>query len=56
MEIAILETARGGSGGGLGYDLADVAVVTNIGSDHLGQDGIEKLRIFLGEVIGGGSG
>lgn len=45
VEIAILETARGGIlRGGLGYDLADVAVVTNIGSDHLGQDGIESLE------------
>ncbi len=45
VEVAILETARGGIlRGGLGYDLADVAVVTNIGSDHLGQDGIESLE------------
>ncbi len=45
VEIAILETARGGIlRGGLGYDLADVAVVTNIASDHLGQDGIESLE------------
>ena len=45
VEIAILETARGGIlRAGLGYDLADVAVVTNIESDHLGQDGIESLE------------
>lgn len=45
VEVAILETARGGIlRGGLGYDLADVAVVTNIGPDHLGQDGIETLE------------
>lgn len=45
VEIAILETARGGIlRGGLGYDRADVAVVTNIGPDHLGQDGIETLE------------
>lgn len=45
VEMAILETARGGIlRGGLGYDRADVAVVTNIGPDHLGQDGIETLE------------
>lgn len=45
VEVAVLETARGGIvRGGLGYDRADVAVVTNIGSDHLGQDGIETLE------------
>lgn len=43
--VAILETARGGIlRGGLGYDSADVAVVTNIASDHLGQGGIETLE------------
>jgi cyanophycin synthetase len=45
VEVAVLETARGGIlRGGLGYDRADVAVVTNIGPDHLGQDGIETLE------------
>ena len=45
VEVAVLETARGGIlRAGLGYDLADVAVVTNIASDHLGQDGIETLE------------
>lgn len=45
VEMAILETARGGIlRGGLGYDLADVAVVTNMGPDHLGQDGIETME------------
>ncbi len=44
VEVAVLETARGGIlRGGLGYDKADVAVVTNIGPDHLGQDGVETL-------------
>ncbi len=44
VEVAVLETARGGIlRAGLGYDLAGVAVVTNIASDHLGQDGIETL-------------
>jgi len=44
VDIAVLETARGGLlRRGLGYDLADVAVVTNVREDHLGQDGIETL-------------
>jgi len=41
----VLETARGGIvRAGLGYDLADVGVITNIAEDHLGQDGIETLE------------
>jgi cyanophycin synthetase len=45
VDIAVLETARGGIlRGGLGYDRADVAVVTNIAPDHLGQNGIETLE------------
>ena len=44
VEAAVLEVARGGIiRGGLGYDFADVAVVTNISADHLGQDGVESL-------------
>jgi len=44
-EAAVLETARGGiMRRGLGYDLADVGVITNISEDHLGQDGIETLE------------
>lgn len=44
VEVAVLETARGGiARGGLGFDDCDVSVVTNIGLDHLGQDGIEDL-------------
>lgn len=44
VEIAVLETARGGIvRRGLGWDWADVAVVTNITEDHIGQDGIESL-------------
>lgn len=44
VEAAVLETARGGIiRGGLGYDLADVGVVTNVSDDHLGQDGIIDL-------------
>ena len=44
VEAAVLETARGGIvRRGLGYDKADVAVVTNITADHLGVDGIDDL-------------
>ena len=45
VEAAVLETARGGIvRRGLGYDLADVAVVTNISDDHLGQDGLDTVE------------
>ncbi|PSR28799.1 MAG: cyanophycin synthetase [Sulfobacillus thermosulfidooxidans] len=45
VEVAILETARGGMARyGLGFSDLDVAVVTNIGPDHLGQDGIDTLE------------
>lgn len=41
IDAAVLETARGGIvREGLGYDLADVGVITNISGDHLGLDGI----------------
>jgi cyanophycin synthetase len=44
VDIAVLETARGGiMRRGLGWDWADIAVVTNITEDHIGQDGIESL-------------
>ncbi|MEW6081798.1 MAG: cyanophycin synthetase [Bacillota bacterium] len=44
-EMAVLETARGGIiHGGLAFDWCDVAVVTNVASDHLGLDGIETLE------------
>ncbi|WP_182873073.1 cyanophycin synthetase [Microbispora sp. H10670] len=44
IDAAVLETARGGIiRSGLGYDQADVAVVTNITADHLGADGVEDL-------------
>jgi cyanophycin synthetase len=44
VEAAVLETARGGIiRRGLGYDKADVAVITNIAADHLGTDGVEDL-------------
>ncbi len=45
IDVAILETARGGIvNKGLGYDLADVGVITNIGDDHIGIDGINTLE------------
>lgn len=45
VQVAVLETARGGVlRSGLGYDLADVAVLTNISGDHLGEYGIESLE------------
>lgn len=44
VEVAVLETARGGIvKRGLGYNLADIAVITNISDDHLGQDGVKSL-------------
>jgi cyanophycin synthetase len=44
VEAAVLEVARGGIiRRGLGYDKADVAVITNISADHLGADGVDDL-------------
>ncbi|MCU1324706.1 MAG: hypothetical protein JWN34_76 [Bryobacterales bacterium] len=48
VDIAVLETARGGIvRSGLGYDWSDVAVMTNIAADHIGQDGIEDIDDIL---------
>lgn len=45
IDMAVLETARGGIlRSGLGYDLADVGIVTNVAEDHLGLDGIKTLE------------
>ncbi len=45
VEVAVLETARGGMiRNGLAYDVADVAVITNITEDHIGIDGIEDME------------
>ncbi|SCY65895.1 cyanophycin synthetase [Alkaliphilus peptidifermentans] len=45
VEVAVLETARGGIvNKGLGYNVADVGIITNIGDDHLGLDGINTLE------------
>ena len=44
VEYAVLETARGGIiNKGLGYDIADVGIITNIQEDHLGIDGVYTL-------------
>jgi cyanophycin synthetase len=58
IDAAVLETARGGMvRDGLAYDLADVAVITNITDDHLGLDGIEtledlaKVKTLVGEAV-----
>lgn len=45
VEAAVLETARGGIiRRGLAYDLADVGIITNITSDHLGIDDVNTLE------------
>ncbi|MDW8800629.1 cyanophycin synthetase [Clostridium sp. A1-XYC3] len=58
IDAAVLETARGGIlKKGLAYDLADVAVITNITEDHLGIDGIDTLedlayvKALVGEAV-----
>lgn len=44
IDYAVLETARGGIlRSGLGFDRCNVAVVTNVSSDHLGLKGINTL-------------
>lgn len=44
IDAAVLEVARGGIlRAGLGYDWADVGVITNISADHIGQDGLETI-------------
>lgn len=45
VQVAVLETARGGIvRGGLAYDKANIAVLTNIAVDHIGQDGVESIE------------
>ncbi|HEX8137345.1 MAG TPA: cyanophycin synthetase [Pyrinomonadaceae bacterium] len=45
VDVAVLETARGGiARRGLGYDWSDIGVMTNIGPDHIGQDGIRNVE------------
>ena len=48
VEVAVLETARGGIiRSGLGYDLSDIGVLTNITEDHIGIDGVYSLEDLL---------
>ena len=48
VDVAVLETARGGIlRRGLGFDWADVGVMTNVSADHLGQDGLESVDDLL---------
>jgi cyanophycin synthetase len=58
VDVAVLETARGGLvKRGLAYDLADVAIITNITNDHLGLDGINSIeelsfvKALVGEAV-----
>jgi len=47
VEVAILETARGGiQRRGLAVGRADVALVTNVAEDHLGDFGVHDLRML----------
>lgn len=55
VDAAVLETARGGIiRKGLAYDLADIGVITNITSDHLGLDGINSVEelAFVKSLVG----
>lgn len=45
VDYAVLETARGGlMRSGLGFDRCNIAVVTNVTSDHLGLGGVDTLQ------------
>lgn len=59
VELAVLETARGGIlRRGLAVTQADVAIVTNIANDHLGEFGVCDLatltatKLVVGRVLG----
>ncbi len=44
VDVAVLETSRGGIlRRGLGFDLCDVSVITNVTADHVGELGVETL-------------
>lgn len=58
VDVAVLETARGGLvRNGLAYELADVAIITNITNDHLGLDDINSMeelsfvKALVGEAV-----
>ena len=55
VEVAVLETARGGIiRRGLAYDVADVAVITNITEDHIGVDQVNTMEelAFVKSLVG----
>ena len=55
VDVAVLETARGGIvKKGLAYDLADVAIITNITNDHIGLDEINSIEelSFVKSLVG----
>ncbi|RPJ64429.1 MAG: Mur ligase [Acidobacteria bacterium] len=59
VEVAVLETARGGLlRRGLTVERADVAVITNIADDHLGEFGVQDLttlaetKLLIARAIG----
>jgi UDP-N-acetylmuramyl tripeptide synthase len=61
VDVAVLETARGGLlRRGLAVTRADVAVVTNVADDHLGEFGVETLealadtKLLVARAIGAG--
>jgi UDP-N-acetylmuramyl tripeptide synthase len=61
VEVAVLETARGGIlRRGLAVRRADVAVVTNISPDHLGEYGVEsaedlaEVKLTVARAVGAG--
>jgi cyanophycin synthetase len=61
VDVAILETARGGIlRRGLAVDRADVAVVTNVAEDHLGEFGVQSLsalaetKLLVATTLGAG--
>ncbi|MDP8908942.1 MAG: Mur ligase family protein, partial [Chloroflexota bacterium] len=45
VDVAVLETSRGGIlRRGVGFDMCDVSVITNVSSDHLGELGVNTLE------------
>jgi cyanophycin synthetase len=45
IDIAVLETSRGGIlRRGLGFDICDVSIITNVSDDHLGEYGIDTVE------------
>jgi cyanophycin synthetase len=48
IDAAVVEVARGGIiRGGLGYQAAAGALITNIAADHLGQDGVKSMEDLI---------